>query len=175
MDGFFVFFRTGIPSKILYLSLLITGVLVLVGRVLGVVKDKRNFTLWILLIEYLFVVICSTIIFRGTLICKFDRVELTPFWTYQSIINRMPGVSCWDVVLNVVLFIPLGFLVKMIYPSISALKIFAIAVLFSLIIEANQYFFEKGVVQIDDVVHNVIGAFTGWLFAKFVMQWINKV
>lgn len=169
-NSFSVFFSTGIPSEVLYPSFGLTVVVIIIGLLLKSVKDKKRFVLWVLLFEYLFVVTCSTIIFRGTLICKFDRVELIPFWTYQSIINHTPGVSVWDIVLNVVLFIPLGLLVKLTYPSVSALRILLIAVLSSLFIETNQYVFEKGVAQIDDVMHNVIGALLGWLLAKIGKQ-----
>lgn len=123
------------------------------------------------MIEYLFVVTCSTIICRGQQSFEFDRVELIPFWTYLSIITHTPGVSVWDIVLNIVLFLPFGILVKLLYPSLSALKMLGVAVLCSLFIETNQYVFEKGVTQIDDVMHNVIGALLGWLMAKIVLQW----
>lgn len=129
--------------------------------------------MWILLVGYLFIVVCSTIVCRRAMSFCFDRLELMPFWTYRSVIAHTPGVSVWDwdIVPNVVLFIPLGFLVKLIYPSISALKMLGVAVLCSLFVETNQYVFEKGVTQIDDMMHNVIGALLGWLLTKIVLQW----
>ena len=74
----------------------------------------------------------------------------------------MSGVSVWDIALNVALFVPLGFLAKLIYPAIPINKMLLIAVGGSVFIEVNQYLGEKGVAQIYVVMHNTIGAGIGW-------------
>ncbi len=167
-DGFFEFFRTGIPTPFLYSSIFVTIFLIILGLCLDCVKTKKNFVIWSLLLEYVFIVVCSNIVFRPLKMGA--RLELMPFWTYEAVFDNVIGVSIWDIVLNVVLFMPLGFLVKLIYPSLSLLKLLGIAVLCSLFIETNQYIFEKGVAQIDDVMHNVIGALLGWLIAKGILS-----
>lgn len=164
--NFHGFFSTGIPSAVLYPSIIVTIALIVAGVLCGKVRNKVRYTLFILLVEYLFVVLCSTVICRPSITFVFDRLELVPLWTYKCVINHAPGVSVWDIVLNVALFMPLGFLVKLIYPSLSLLKMLGIAVICSLFIEINQYIFEKGVAQTDDVMHNVIGALSGWFIAK---------
>lgn len=153
---------------VLYPSLIVTGVLMVYGLWAKRIVNKRPFVLWILLIEYFFIVACSTIICRGAMTFGFDRLELTPFWTYAAVMNHTPGVSIWDIVLNVVLFIPLGFLVMSLYTNMRLWKMALIAVCCSVFIETNQYFFEKGIAQIDDVMHNTIGAMIGWGIAKLV-------
>ena len=173
-DDFFDFFTTGLPSKVLYPSLVVALVLIVMGGC-GKVRNKGRYTLFILLAEYLFVVICSTIICRNTIDFEFERLQLSPFWTYKAVISHTPGVSVWDIVLNVVLFSPLGFLVKLLKPSISLLWMMGIAICFSVFIESNQYFFEKGAAQIDDVMHNVTGALLGWLVAKAALVCSSKL
>ena len=164
------FFTTGIPSEVFYPSLIVTAILLLVGLMWKRITDKSKYSLWILLIEYLFVVVCSTFICRNTIIFEFERLQLIPFWTYMAIIEHTPGVRVWDIVLNVVLFLPLGFLVKLIKPSISICLMMRIALCISIFIESNQYFFEKGAAQIDDVMHNVIGAMIGWSLAYGILS-----
>lgn len=159
------FFSTGIPSIIFYPSLLVTVVLLIVGFIFVRVKNKRNYGLWVLLTEYTFVVVCSTVICREKMYFTFERLELTPFWTYYSVMHHTFGVSVWDIILNVVLFIPLGLLLKLLRPSLSLFKMIIIAFFCSVFIETNQYIFEKGVAQLDDVMHNVIGAMIGWMVA----------
>ena len=168
--GFNLFFKTGIPSELLYPSLLLT----LVGIIDGLFWKKRDkeksFVLWVLLAEYAFIVICSTIICRGGQSFKYARLELETFWTYKAVVAHTPGVSVWDIVLNVVLFVPLGLLVKSLYTNMRLWKMALIAVCCSVFIETNQYFFEKGIAQIDDVMHNTIGALFGWGIAKLVQS-----
>ena len=172
--NFSIFFSTGIPLEVLWLSLIITAVLLIVGYKWSRVNNKKKDTLWVLLVEYAFVVVCSTIICRKPMCFEFDRLELTPFWIYNSVLTHVPGVSVWDIVLNVALFLPFVFLVKLLAPSLSLIKILGLAIICSLIIETNQYVFEKGIAHIDDAMHNVIGTAIGWLVAKTVLECSSK-
>ena len=169
------FFSTGIQPILLYPSLLISGFLIVTALFSNRNKGKIIFVLYILLIEYLFVVICSTIICRPIIISGFEKIQLSLFWTYRAIFAHTPGVSVWDIVLNVVLFLPFGFIVKLLFPSLSLGKMLLIAVSFSLCIETNQYVFEKGIAQIDDVMHNAIGAMIGWWLARIIVLIIERV
>ncbi len=174
-DKFYLFFSTGIPWKVLLGSLMVTTVAIVFfvhkglrcSRSYGIIW--RN-VLWVFLAEYLFVVSCSTVIFRGVQTFPFAKLELAPFWTYRAVLNHTSGVSVWDIVLNVVLFLPFGFLVKLLFPSLSLGKMLLIAVGCSLCIETSQIVFEKGVAQFDDVMHNAIGAGLGWGVAKFIVK-----
>ena len=160
------FFTTGLPSAVLYTSLSVSVMAIVMGLANKCVNNKTRFVLWVLLIEYLFVLICSTVICRDAISFEFDRLELSPLWTYSAVIHHTPGVSVWDIVLNVVLFVPLGLLIKMIYPKISVWRIVFIGLVCSVFIEANQFLFEKGAAQSDDVMHNTLGAVIGWMIAK---------
>lgn len=164
------FFTTGLPSVVLYSSLIVAFFLIALGLFCGKVSNKARYTLVILLVEYLFVVVCSTIICRGHQSFKFAKLELVPFWTYNAVIEKVPGVSVWDIILNMVLFVPLGFLIKLIYPAFSLGKVVIIAVCCSLFIETNQYVFEKGIAQIDDVMHNTIGCAIGWMLSYGILS-----
>ena len=179
--NFNAFFSTGIPSAILYSSLMIMVVAIIVGVLwFMIIKRSKNkeilckYVLWVLFAEYLFIVACSTIIFRGEQSFTYAKLELVPFWTYWAVIEHVPGVSIWDIILNVVLFMPLGFLVTLLFPEIAWWKILIIAMAMSVAIETNQYFFEKGIAQIDDVMHNSIGAILGWLVANGCIRITNN-
>lgn len=175
LEKFKFYITTNIPSEIVLYSLLVTAVVISVGLLWQRIRNERDYVLWALLVEYAFIVICSTIVCRGTLYSKFEHIQLSPFWTYRSIIAQTPGVSVWDIVLNVVMFLPLGFLVKLLYPSLSLGKMLLIAVACSLCIETSQYVFEKGIAQIDDVMHNAIGAMIGWGVAKGTLALVKRV
>ena len=171
---FWHFFSTGVPSALLYTSLATTLVVIIMMLLWRGLKNKNKCVLWTLLVEYLFIVVCSTVICRGAQSFVFARLALIPFWTYKAVFAHTPGVSVWDIVLNIVLFLPFGALVKSIYPKLSLLYLLLIAAGCSVLIETNQYIFEKGIAQIDDVMHNVLGASIGWLMAKFAIQWKTK-
>ena len=174
------FFSTGIPSEVLYASLVVAALAIVVLVIAGIKhscgsRDIWHKVLFALLAEYLFVVVCSTVVFRGVQSFTYARLELMPFWTYKAVVAHIPGVSVWDIVLNVVLFVPLGLLMKLLYPSLSLGKMLLIAVECSLCIETSQYVFEKGIAQIDDVMHNTIGAGLGWGIAQIALNLRKRV
>ena len=116
MEEFFRYFKTGIPDDVLNVSLCITIILILSGLLIPILRRKRIYCCWVVVIEYWFVVVCSTIVFRRVI--KAPHVEFTPFWTYKAVYSHVAGVSYWDIILNMVLFIPLGLLLSLIFLTI---------------------------------------------------------
>ena len=82
-----------IPLRILLISMLSIGILLLVVFCTDKIRNKQRFVLWVLLVEFIFITICSTIFCRKTL--PTARLELMPFWTYNAISNPILGVSAW--------------------------------------------------------------------------------
>lgn len=176
MTPFTQMFRTGIPADYLIASLVIMSIAILLVLLSPKIGKKWKIVLWALLIEYLFVVICSTIIFRPSLQPHvFSRIQPMPFWTYDAVMTHVPGVNIWDIILNVVLFLPLGFLVTVIYPKTSLWKILASGLVLSLTIEISQYFFSKGITQFDDIMHNLIGCLIGYVLSKITICKIKRL
>ena len=79
----------------------------------------------------------------------------------------------WDIVLNILLFIPLGFLF-----GDKGWKAVLFGFLFSAFIECAQYLFLLGYCEADDVLNNTIGTAVGFGFWKMlsvlIWKWKNK-
>ena len=79
----------------------------------------------------------------------------------------------WDIALNILLFIPLGFLVGK-----KGWKAVLFGFLLSAFIELIQYIAVLGYCELDDVLNNAIGAAIGSLlfkkFGKRIEQFIKK-
>ncbi len=103
------------------------------------------------------------------------RIEFIPFWTYYAAANNVFGVSIWDCVLNVVLFMPLGLIVSLLYPSHSLKQVVLIGLASSCFIELSQFIFAKGIMQFDDLMHNTLDCFMGSAIAKLGMKKIRKI
>ena len=103
-----------IPHGFFVLSwvILCVGLLVLI-RLKGV-KMGLYYSLKLILFEYLFLITCSTVLFRIT---KEDRkIELTPFWSYDS------QYLIDEIIMNVVVFVPIGFLLGLCFIKCSSLR-----------------------------------------------------
>lgn len=168
LDHFLEVCNPRIPEVVLYSSFLITVVFLLLGLNLKGVRNKERFLLWVLLLEYVFLVISSTIVFRSPR--SPVRIELIPFWTYYAIANHIFGVSIWDILLNIVLFVPFGVLVSLLFPSLSFMKVLLLGFALSFCIELSQYIMAKGIAQFDDLMHNSLGCYLGSCIVRMIKR-----
>jgi glycopeptide antibiotics resistance protein len=67
-----------------------------------------------------------------------------------------------QLILNVLLFVPIGFLLGAIIKERRWLQVIEMGCLFSLMIEILQLLTRRGVCNIDDVIHNTIGCAIGY-------------
>lgn len=148
-----------IPAEVYegLLSVCCLGLVLLLGFC-GIKKGLRYSSI-LLLVEYVFLLFCSTVIFRS--VGETRQYDFHPFWSYDR-----PDLLIENI-MNVIVFIPVGLLLG------SLLKVkgsWAIALLIgcsiSLTIESLQFLFIKGFSELDDVMHNAMGCILGWLMVK---------
>lgn len=108
---------------------------------------------WGLIVFYAYFILTKTLIGRPV---QPEPIFRGLFWEIQN--------GMWsDIQLNIVLFIPLGFL-------IGGWKGLLICFVLSCGIEAVQYFGKLGYCEIDDLINNTIGAGIGIVFNRFIIQ-----
>ena len=109
----------------------------------------------LLLIEYIFLLFCSTVIFRAT--GETRQYDFHPFWSYDR-----PDLLTENI-MNVVVFIPVG----MILGSLLRVKgswffVLMIGYGISVSIESLQFFMMRGFAEVDDVMHNTLVCLLGY-------------
>ena len=67
-----------------------------------------------------------------------------------------------DLLLNIILFMPLGFLLPYIWPKLNLWKTVLLAFIISATIETTQYIAHWGCLDIDDIINNTLGACIGY-------------
>lgn len=82
-----------------------------------------------------------------------------PFWSYKAIL-RGSGKALLEDIGNIVLFIPIGVAIALFF-RFSVKQSLLIGFTISLFIESCQWFFWLGSFEIDDLIHNSIGAGIG--------------
>lgn len=128
---------------------------------------KRRFwkpVITLLLIVWLTVIVSATLAGRSSLYCP--EPELLPFHSYRTVMAGENPELLRSNFMNAVLFYPAGLLGCDVLPGSWSRKqqVFAAAAcctLLSLGIEASQYLFALGQAEVDDVIHNGLGAFLG--------------
>ena len=137
---------------------------------------------WMLLVTFMVYAV-------GNLYCTlFSRVpgsgltvELQPFMSIVRLFTspvadagEVTGFFAWfmqgslpmaGIILNILLYLPLGYLLAILFPNLRNWKILLIGCLCSVATELVQLFFEMGYCETDDVLYNTIGTAIGvWVW-----------
>ena len=130
------------------------GVLILARRLDWVRRIALS-----LLIPYLFLTLVATVITRSPTVEA--RIMLEPFRTYRQYYTD--DFTWFEIRANILLFIPIGFLLPMIIKKqIWLPPIIGIGI--SVIIELIQLITHRGLCETDDVISNSIGFLIGFAF-----------
>lgn len=177
----------GIPASIFVVSFLILSILIVLVFLLRMDRNITRISVFsMLLIEYVFLMFCSTVFCRDSHPEK-TRIELMPFWNYHDVLNAKNPNYYWEVILNVFLYVPIGFLVGCFIPSKSIsreylketaggqyLFVFVISAGLSVVTEVLQLVLHRVLCETDDVIHNTIGAVLGFSVLKLVICCFKK-
>ena len=128
--------------------------------------DGRRVTPRPLLAAYILFILMETIIGRKTGV---GRVELVPFWSYSHPELRM------EIVLNYILFIPLGCLLHLCFGEKYGLRVVIAGLLLFVSIEFIQLLFNIGLFEFDDMIGNTIGCLIGAVVGKATRELKKRI
>ena len=151
-------------SKAVLLLLLVTGAYLMVRQWCGKIRFWRG-GIALVLLAWLAVIAAATLADRipGTVPAA---PELLPFHSYRTVITGENPELLRSNFMNAVLFYPVGLLGCDVLPRRWSRKrrVFvtvALCALLSLGSESTQYLFALGQAEVDDVIHNALGALLG--------------
>lgn len=136
-------------------------------------KNKKVYMICVLFISVLY--LCGLVYFTQI---RGNRVNISgisvkfPLPFARAIINRRFGLVAKRSLLNLLLFVPFGYLLPNVVVSfgkrVTWWQIMVFGFVTSLIIEISQLLFHRGVYELDDLVKNTLGAVIGFvLFTIF--------
>lgn len=92
-------------------------------------------------------------------------------------INLVPFKDGFDItnILNIILFMPFGFLLPTLWEKYRNLKLtFCYGLFFTIFIEISQLFTTSRTTDIDDIIMNTIGTICGWIIFNTVKKVFRK-
>ena len=136
--------------------------------ILGGLSKRWRIISRLLMFEYVFLIYCSTVVFRS---CQGNyRLKLVPF---RGLLDN-GYLSGTESLLNVIMFMPLGFLFGMAGEGVRWWKVLIICFSISVSVEVLQYIMQRGFSETDDVIRNTAGCMIGYGIYRFVSYLAEK-
>ena len=167
----FKVYAFGAVSKIPYIVYWILLAVLVVGFALILFSQQTQKTQKIarlMLMEWVVLIFCSAVIFREA---RAERaISLVPLSSYFCIAENsyLKEVAVINL-LNICMFLPVGFFLKCGYRSVTYKKVFLIGFIVSFFVELLQFTFSKGLCEVDDVIHNSLGCMVGYWIANLML------
>ena len=112
------------------------------------------------------------LIFMHTLILRSPyngvHLKLIPLWRLMKTGRYEFHEVMKEILTNVVLLLPLGFIIHLGFPNIKIQIVIVIGLSLSLIIETLQYISQRGAFEVDDLIFNILGIFIGYVLGGLI-------
>ncbi|MCC8150932.1 MAG: VanZ family protein [Lachnospiraceae bacterium] len=117
-----------------------------------------------LFVTYLMAILFATLIFRTPAGSLFEmqsmKAEWVPLWSWYEVIVHGDRELRREILLNIILFMPAGFLLRILY-RVKIKDAFLMGLAFSAVIEILQLVTCRGLFEWDDMLHNGLGCAIG--------------
>ena len=131
-------------------------------------KGLINNGLNLILIIYIILSFFFTVIARES---QEDQILTEWLWGYRC---SDPRILCWDNFFNILLFVPIGFLVGLVVSRFKLIKAFLSGLFVSETVECSQLIWHRGTFDVDDLFNNAIGSLVGGLIVVTIL-WIRQL
>ena len=150
-------YDTGVPTAVIIgVSVFVCGIILVLFFVSISYSVFVRLASLCLFLGYFFLIFCATVLYREETFVM--RYSLHPLWTYTMLYNRLLALN----IMNVIMFIPFGLFLGGAMKKKHILSAIGISLAFSLFIETVQLVSTRGVFNIDDIIHNVLGCVIGF-------------
>ena len=140
---------------VIVVILLLTGYFLLYKKLMkGTDKlNKFKFGLWSIFVIYIVVVLGATIGHRAS---AYGNINLHLFSSYKNAYNSFSIREWRNIILNILMFVPLGFMIP------------------TLFIEILQLISKRGIFELDDIINNTLGCIIGYGIVIFFISIYEK-
>ena len=161
-------------------AVIVVGILFFIGYKLIYKKlmkgtkniEKKRLILYGISIVYAVILLGAVFLNRSGL---YGNINLKLFSSYKEAYNTMQMYLFRNIVLNILLFVPLGFLLPIYSDKLKkAYKVVGIGLAVTTIIEIIQYITKLGIFEIDDILNNTLGTLIGYSVFMMYTKTKNK-
>lgn len=133
-------------------------------------RDKKTVILMCIALVYLFIVLDITLIDRSV---GQRRKMLEPFWEISQFLETKQ-YTYWLIQIfgNIFMLLPFGFVLPVIFRKFKSFRLTTgVCLGFSLFIELTQYITGRGLLELDDIMHNTVGGAMGFIIYEKIAKY----
>lgn len=144
-------------------------------------KSRRKHGFRLMTILYFAIVFCMCVsrfniimTLIGGQLTRIDAINMVPFHSIRENLSYGHSPVSWDMLYNMVMFVPFGIVYCYYQKNFCIYKAIGLSFLTTLLIEAAQFVFKTGVVDIDDLMINTMGSLVGiflYIVLRKILQW----
>lgn len=159
----------GVVPSIVYWILLAVLVIGVAMILFSKTSHRTQKIARLLLVECIVLIFCSAVLFRQA--NSESAINLVPFSSYFCIPENSYLLEVTVInMLNIIMFIPIGLLLRGSILNINWKGAMVVGLLISVVIEVLQFVFKRGLCEVDDVIHNVLGCMIGYGVANVIKK-----
>lgn len=167
---------------LLSIATYLAGVIIHI-RPLPQARKVHTFRIATTVLFFVYILILADILFLGNLFLIGGRtggaVNLIPFQSIRNSFNDILGEhSLWSAVNlfgNILLFVPAGICLPIIFKKMRTIPLFCIVLISALVaVEIIQNITQTGSTDIDDFILNFVGAILAWIVTNAVIKFVKK-
>ncbi len=157
------YFLLGMIGLIIGIALFLFGYFVVYRRLLKGTKKLKMSKVALLSILFIYIVIVLGATIGDRMSTDSKSISMHLFSSYKDAWNNFSPGAWRNIILNILMFVPLGILLPLIFKNCRKYWVtYLIGLFFTLIIEVIQLISGRGIFEIDDIFNNTLGCIIGY-------------
>lgn len=129
------------------------------------IDHKRRYVWLLILAKYIVLIYCTTVFLRP--FQESSAINFRPFWGIHAFLSGQNAVMA-EKIMNLAVFVPVGVLIGIADRRLKWYQVLLVSALLSISIEFFQFVLKRGYAELDDVIHNALGAAIGFGLYKAI-------
>lgn len=136
--------------------------------------NKTRILIWSVFLIYIVIVLGATLINRAPNSSN-NYINTYVFETYMSIWYGYSSFEFRNLILNILMFIPFGFMLPLLFKKCEKFYITYFLIFgMSLFIEISQLVSKRGLFEVNDLINNTLGGVIGYGFVMVLLLFASK-
>lgn len=170
------YFLLGMIGLVIGIALFLFGYFVVYRRLLKGTKKLKMSKVALLSILFIYIVIVLGATIGDRVSTDSKSLSMHLFSSYKDAWNNFSPGAWRNIILNILMFVPLGILLPLIFKNCRKYWVtYLIGLFFTLIIEVIQLISGRGIFEIDDIFNNTLGCIIGYgIVMIFISCFVDK-